>query len=169
MEKLQQHIPTLEAQNSKLGTVLSFKQGVGDVLLDACHTDLVRKEIFQSKYHFKGSLCDDQYDNFPICLSALIGMILGGTNAKQSTDDYEISTPASSITQLLVFNATKRGKKEARAVRHNPDRETVLPLYLGLLIHNKTRKRDLIDVLFEKGLSVSYDRVCNCQPTKPIE
>ena len=33
------------------------------------------------------------------------------------------------------------------------------PLYLSLLIHNKTRKRDLIDNLFKEGLSVSYDRV----------
>ena len=38
-------------------------------------------------------------------------------------------------------------------------REPALPLYIGLLIHNKTRKRGLIDTLFEKGLSVSYDRV----------
>lgn len=26
-------------------------------------------------------------------------------------------------------------------------------------MHNKTRKRDLIDILFESGLSVSYDRI----------
>ena len=44
------------------------------------------------------------------------------------------------------------------AVRHNLDHESALPFYLGLFIHNKTRKRDLIDNLFEKGLSVSYDR-----------
>ncbi len=28
-----------------------------------------------------------------------------------------------------------------------------------MLVHNKTRKRELVDVLFEKGLSVSYNRV----------
>ena len=44
-------------------------------------------------------------------------------------------------------------------MRHNLDRETRLPLYLGLLIYNKTRKHELIDILFEKGLSVSHDRV----------
>ena len=72
---------------------------------------------------------------------------------------FQLSTAASSITQLLVFNAVKRSRRDSKAVRHNPNRETVLPLYLGLLIHNKTRKRELIDILFEKGLSVSYDRV----------
>ena len=34
-----------------------------------------------------------------------------------------------------------------------------VPLYLGVLIHSRTRKRELIDALFELGLSISYDRV----------
>ena len=171
-QKLLHHIPDLEAHNSNFGTVLSFKDDIGDALLDACHPDpddeavmlmrvakLVRKEVLEKKYKFIGSLCDEQYDDLPVSLSALVELILEGPNAGQRNDDNEISTAASSITQLLVFNAVKRGRKESVAVRHNSDRETVLPLYLGLLIHNKTRKRDLIDVFFEKGLSVSYDRV----------
>ena len=32
-------------------------------------------------------------------------------------------------------------------------------LCIGLLVHNKTRKRGLIDILYSKGLSVSYERV----------
>ena len=53
--------------------VLSFRKDVGDALLDACNfhshdeamklmrvTKLVRKEIFETKYHFSGSLCDEQ-------------------------------------------------------------------------------------------------------------
>ena len=171
-QKLQQHIPTLEAHNSNSGMILPFKEDVGDALLDACHFDsddeavmlmrvakLVRKEVFEKKYHFNSSLCDEQYDNLPTALSALVGMILGGSNARQCIDDYEVSTAASSIMQLLVFNAVKRGRRDSIAVRHNLDHETALPLYLGLLIHNRIRKRDLIDILFEKGLSVSYDRV----------
>ena len=87
-------------------------------------------------------------------------MILGGTNIENQTDNNEdVKSAALSITQLLVFNAMKRSRKNSSAVRHNLDRETRLPLYLGLLVHNKTRKRDLIDKLFERGLSVSYDRV----------
>ena len=44
-------------------------------------------------------------------------------------------------------------------MRHNRDRETALTLHIGLLIHNRTRKRDLIDIFFEKSTSVSYDQV----------
>lgn len=32
-------------------------------------------------------------------------------------------------------------------------------MYLGIFLHNKTRKRELVDALYELGLSVSYDRV----------
>ena len=44
-------------------------------------------------------------------------------------------------------------------MRQNRERGAALPLYLGLLLHNKTQKRELIDNMFDKGLSVSYDRV----------
>ena len=53
--------------------VLSFRKDVGDALLDACSFDsddvammlmrvakLVCKEIFETNYHFSGSLCDEQ-------------------------------------------------------------------------------------------------------------
>ena len=60
---------------------------------------------------------------------------------------------------MLVFNAVKRRGQDAVSVRHHREREAALPLYLGLLLHNKARKRELIDSLFDNGLSVSYDRV----------
>ena len=53
--------------------VLSFRKDVGDALLDACNFDsddeammltrvakLVLKEIFETNYHFSGSLCDEK-------------------------------------------------------------------------------------------------------------
>jgi hypothetical protein len=78
----------------------------------------------------------------------------------------QVCAAVSSIAQLVIFNSVKRGRKETKSAkqtvtRHNLNRETVLPLYLGLLIHIKTRKRDLIDTLYAHGLSVSYDRVLN--------
>ena len=36
-----------------------------------------------------------------------------------------------------------------------------MPLYLSMLIHAKTKSRDLIDTLFNLGLGVSYDRLMN--------
>ena len=53
-------------------------------------------------------------------------------------------------------------RKEANAmlsVRHNSTQETPLPIYIGLMMHVQTRKRDLVDKLFNLGLSISYDCV----------
>ena len=63
------------------------------------------------------------------------------------------------MTQVIVFNAVKRESFDTVSLRHDQDRETALPLYIGLLIHNKTRKREWIDTLFEEGICVSYERV----------
>lgn len=87
-------------------------------------------------------------------------MILGGTNIRSQTENNsELSSAVLSLTHLVLFNAVKRSRPESQAVRHNMDREILLPLYIGILAHKKTRKRDFFDVLFKKGLSISYDRI----------
>ncbi len=43
--------------------------------------------------------------------------------------------------------------------RHSQEREMPLPIYLGMMIHTKTRKRELVNILYELGMSISYDRV----------
>ena len=38
-QKLQEFVPALESHNSKSGTILIFKNDIGDALLDACNFD----------------------------------------------------------------------------------------------------------------------------------
>ena len=38
-------------------------------------------------------------------------------------------------------------------------RESLLSIYLGMMIHAKTWKRTLVDKLYSLGISVSYSRV----------
>ena len=87
-------------------------------------------------------------------------MILSGTSLEPDCPT-EISSAALSLTQLMIYNSTKRVRKEKKSetVRHNPKRETPLPLYLGFLIHSKTRKKELVETLHEHGLCISYNRV----------
>ena len=84
-------------------------------------------------------------------------MIMEGTNIKnKSLKNYQ---SALSVAQILHFNSfTKRGNS-ATAMYHNKDKETPLPVYVGLLIHGRTRKHELVDIFFQLGLSISYDRV----------
>ena len=36
-----------------------------------------------------------------------------------------------------------------------------MPLYVGLFVHAKTCSHDLVETLYEQGLSLSYDRLIN--------
>ncbi len=169
-DKLLERIPNLQANPSKNGTILSFKADIGDLLYRNCRqttdsnavtlmhaSNIVREEILKIKYKFEGSLIDDQHSTQPKSLEALVQMILYGSNIKEQS--RRIGKETETLTQLLTFNAIKRGRKSAENTRHNPDRETSFPLYIGLFIYNKTRKRELIDKMFEHGLSISYPRV----------
>ena len=174
-EKLLTQIPDLEAHKGKYEIMLAFKDDVGETLLDVKARDeksdavvlmraanIVRKVIFQKQYKFTGSLTDEHYDDKPAALTALAQMILGGTNIQTQTENnHVVKTAALSISDLLTFNAVKCSRRESNSThtRHSIERETRLPLHIGLLLHNKTRKRDLIDIFFDKGLSVSYDRI----------
>ena len=43
--------------------------------------------------------------------------------------------------------------------RHSSEREPAFPVFLGLCIYSRTRKEKLVNILYEHGLSISYDRV----------
>jgi len=153
-------IPDLEAHKSKYEVILSFKEDIGDSLLEATKrkqdddavvlmraAEIIQNEIFEMEYRFNRSLLDKQYDNYSPSQLTLVQMVLGGTNIqKQTENNREVKSAAISITELLTFNAVKQRRKSSNAIRHNVDRETRLPLFL--YIRNKTRKRDLIDTLF---------------------
>ena len=86
-------------------------------------------------------------------------MILRGPNIQNQTENK--STQATlTISQLLQLNSyfsNRSGSSDQD--HHNRCRETPLPIYLGLSIHARIRKRELMEDFFKLGLSVSYDRV----------
>ena len=59
-----------------------------------------------------------------------------------------------------MFNTVKKKRKETVShVRHSKLKEPSLPVYLGMLIHNETRKNVLVNEFAEHGLSTSYSRL----------
>ena len=52
---------------------------------------------------------------------------------------------------------------EGMVLRHSAALETPFPLFIGLLLHAKTRKKGLLNTLAQKGLSFSYKRVQDVQ------
>ena len=61
--------------------------------------------------------------------------------------------------QLLQYNCFSWYKAGAAVHRHSKDRETPFPVHIGKSVFAKTRKRSLVGMLHEHGMSISYDRL----------
>ncbi len=83
-------------------------------------------------------------------------MIQDGANSPTITSAIQ---SALSVAQFLLYNSSVRRRAESTGTYHSKTRETPLPIYVVLTVHARTRKHDLIDTLFDLGLSFSYDRV----------
>ncbi|KAJ8396338.1 hypothetical protein AAFF_G00019150 [Aldrovandia affinis] len=170
------YFPDLEEHKSGRDIMLAFNQDVGSALQKACEHDadsegvclaraanIVRRDMLKMKTTFSGSFethCQEQ--SVPTSLVALVAMILNGPNIQEQSCHSSVSTATLTVSQLLMFNSYAHHRESTsttESTRHSHNRETPLPVYLGTLIHTKTRKRDLVDTLFHLGLSISYDRV----------
>ena len=99
-----------------------------------------------------------QEASVPKSLVALVSMILDG-QAITRRDGDESRQATMSIAQLLQYNSSVRRRRGSTGIHHRKCKETPLPLYLGMMIRGRTCKRELIDILFNLGLSIPYDRV----------
>ena len=176
-DKLLAQFTNMRAQSYGKEVLLVFDEDIGNALSTACQYDsdmeasflvraaqIIRRDILSRTCNFSCELSIDcQEQSVPQSLSALVQMILEGPSIDDQND--VLCVPATlSISQLIVFNSVKHVRKSVQPsrvtkTRHNIEQETPLPLYLSMMVHAETRKRDLIDKLFHLGLSVSYDRL----------
>ena len=171
-ERLLAHVPDLQAYKQGREMFLAFNQDIGPAIRKAIDDDaddegmhlvkaaaIVRRHMLDMSFKFEGTFEEGcQESAVPDSLVALVSMILDGTNIG---GDPELTTAQSalSIAQLMQFNSHARRRKGSLGSRHKLSNETPLPIYLGLELHAQTRKRQLIDTMFQLGLSISYDRV----------
>lgn len=177
--RLLAHFPYMSAQAHGKEVLLMCSDDIGSAVSAACQFDkdmeaiqlvkaasILRRAMFKGSYKFSGNFTTDcQQNSVPQSLSAFVQMLLEGSNI--DNDDMNYASAVSSISQLVIFNCVKHVRKPAQDigsesvsyVRHNLSQETPLPLYISMMLHAETRKRDLIDKLFHLGLCVSYDRL----------
>ena len=165
----------MKAHTQGHDVILVFDEDVGSALTKVCDhntdseavilakaTTIVRRVVFQIKEEFNGlfnSQCQEH--SVPKSLLALVNMVLNGPNIN-SQSSASTFQPALTLSQLLFFNSSEGMRyKDTESVRHNKQQETPLPIYLGMVIHTKTRKHELVDTLFNLGLCISYNRVLN--------
>ncbi|CAH1789289.1 unnamed protein product, partial [Owenia fusiformis] len=172
-EKILDTIPDIQAHRDGRDVHLIFNDAVTKVInntLNSCDDDaiilakaarIVRRDIKANRtYSFDDSFPEGCQNNVvPDTLTALVNMIIDGSSIKECTS--ESSQCSLSIAQLLMFNSVthKRRNIGGNVNRRDKRCETPIPLYVGISVYQKTRKRELVDKLYQLGLSVSYNRV----------
>ena len=136
----------------------------GDTDMDAVHlaeaANLVRRDMLKMKSEFTGSFeAQCQENSVPVSLLALVSMMLYGTNITTQTSSANMPQAALSLSQLLMYNCLVNQSKASTTTKHSQARETPLPIYLGIMLHSKTRKQALVDTLHNLGLCISYNRI----------
>ena len=94
----------------------------------------------------------------PPSLLQSVGMVEHGADINSHLR-FGTSQTAEAIVQLLQYNCFSWYKEGAAVHRHSKDRETPFPVYIGVSVFAKTRKRSVVEMLHEHGMSISYDRV----------
>ena len=95
-------------------------------LVRAAH--IVRKDIFEKKYDFNGSITNHRGNDSVLAslsLHALVRMLLEGPNIEHQSHGNK--------TKVIL----SRGASDV--IRHNKERKAPSPIYLSTLIHAKTR------------------------------
>ena len=146
-----------------------FEKDVGQAMITACeYTDamylakaaeIVLKDMSQHKIRFNGTFDEvSMTETVPNSLLALVSMVEHGPDI-ESQFENGVTDSDLAISQLLLYNFHKKAPNEGSRQKHSTDREPPFAIYVGLLLFAKTRKRNLIDLLFQHGICISYDRV----------
>ena len=114
---------------------------------------LQHKSHVSSKFH-EG--CIEQA--VPPSLLQFASMIEHGADIKSQLQ-HGASKSDLAMSQLLQYNCFANYKVGTQIHRHSKDHETPFAIYVGMSVFAKTRKRQLIDILHDNEVSISYDRV----------
>ena len=121
--------------------------------------DILRKSLlereskeFDSEFHL-----DSQSSFVPQVLSSFVDMILQGTNINKNKKYLEQANLT--ISQLSGQKIVKRTRDNTTANYFCKARESPLGIYLGMRVHAKTRKKEIVDKSYDLEISIPYSRV----------
>ena len=160
----------MEAHKQGRDVLLAFQKDVGFVLSEASDyyseaiilgkaANILRKHLPDLKSTFYGTFpegCIKQA--IPLTLLQFVAMLEHGADIKSQLR-FGASKKDVPFAQLLQYNCYTRYKEGAASHRHSKDRETTFPVYMGMSFYTKTRRRKLVEMLHEHGISISYDRM----------
>jgi hypothetical protein len=157
-------IPELEAHKSGREVLLSFKKDIGPVLSGAsCYTDalllekaakILRKDMINHKFTFDDHLNEVTVDKaVPSSLVEFVCIIEHGIDVKTQLEigSFKIDL---AMAHLLQYNCFTDFKESSPNSRHIKDRETPFPIFMGMPVYAKTRKKGLVEMMNDYGLSI---------------
>ena len=110
------------------------------------------REILQNKIKtFNGHFdVGCQWASVTAVKQSFISTLMRGSSAENTNEYYKQA--ALTVGQMIGFNTTIRTRKTSTILYHSVQREPPLPVYLTMMIHNKTRNLDLIEKLSHEPL-----------------
>ena len=110
----------------------------------------MRNDLLRHEQNFNGDLSrEKQFEGIPTSIFQLISLITERGYTQDSTPQCSEKI-IGNLSQLVMLNTVKnKRKKKVSYVRHSKFKEPPLPVYWGMLIHNKTCKKGLVDEFAE--------------------
>ena len=153
--KILEEIPGLPEEKQGKDIVLTLDGEMGRAVFEACQyssqydgfilakaAKIIRQDLFEKDVSFNGDLSINKAESsYPFSLKRLIMMILE-VSSVEDIKSTKTSKIANNISQIIRFNAVKhRRKQDVTVSRHSAKSEPPLPVSIGLMVYNKTRKK----------------------------
>ena len=159
----------MEAFKNGRDVTIAFRKDIGPALSQACRNSeaiilaraaqVLRRHMLDHKSTFDGTFQEGCIqDAIPPTLLQFVGMIEHGADIKSQLR-LVASKSDLAMAQLLQYNCYARYKEGAATHKQSKARETSFPLYMGMSVFAKTRKKQLVEMLHDHDISISYDRV----------
>ena len=153
-EKILAYLPDLEAVHKGREIILMYRKDIDFVvckMVEETYDDegkhlmktskIVCKEVLKNNDTFNGKFTKDcQNGSVPSSLLMLVQSLLYGNQSSDASYSQEVLT----IALLIQFNTTDSKNSRHYHLKNN---EPPLPVYIGILIYSRTRRRDSIDIL----------------------
>ena len=113
----------------------------------------------EARHLFTGGFvawCQDSYVSSS--LKTLVPMVISGANVDNVKNPY-FKQQALTVSQLMMFNSMIKTHITSSQAFHTIKRVSPKAVYLGQLLHSKTRKLDMVHKMSHLGLSISPDRL----------
>lgn len=151
-------------------TVQKLEINQDDALLLVKAAGVLRRHVLASQDPFTGSFSSDCLTRpVPEPFLTFMNVLLQGPKSMEGSsqrserdaDMGQRSKVASGLCQLITYNVVKCAPSALTSlqIRHRKERETPLPLYIGIKLHCDARLKHLVETFHRLGISVSYDRV----------